>query len=101
METIYRGTSYAATINSTVLLTEAVLFNHATKSSIVATLEIQTLSNEQRIYALKVSASDTKTAQVGVYDLELYSGSATYQSWKMEKHIPNYAIVIDTSKANS
>lgn len=101
METIYRGSTYTATINSAVLLTEAVLFNHATKSSIAATLEIQTSGNGQRIYTLKLSASDTKTAQVGVYDLELYSGSATEQSYKMEKHISNYATVINTSKANS
>lgn len=101
METIYRGATYTATINSAVLLTEAALFNHATKKSIAATLEAQSSGNGQRIYTLKLSASDTKAAQVGVYDLELYSGSATEQSYKMEKHISNYATVIDTSKANS
>lgn len=100
MEYIYRGTTFAASISSSVLLTSAVLFNHATKTSITATLEIVEISNDGRVYNMKLSATDTKTATVGVYDLEIYSGSEAYNSFKMEKHITNYATVVDTSLAN-
>lgn len=100
MEKIYRGTAFAASIQSSVLLTRAVLFNRATKTHITATLETAEAVDNGRVYNMKIAMADTKTAAVGVYDLEMYSGSETYNSLQMEKHITNYARVVDTSAAN-
>lgn len=98
MEYIYKGTIYTAKVKSNVLLTRAVLFNPSTKWAITATLEVvEDNTDDYTHYTMSVSVSDTKTAKIGVYNLELYSGSDTDNSLNMAKHITNFATVIDTS----
>ncbi len=101
MEYIYKGTIYTAKVKSSVLLTRAVLFNPSTKWAITATLEVvEENTDDYTHYTIRVSETDTKAAKIGVYNLELYSGSDTENSLNMAKHITNFATVIDTSASN-
>lgn len=77
MEIIYQGTYYSVPISSPIVLVGARLYNKANDTCVEMLMRASGEKDENGydLYEAALTAAQTKDMPLGVYALELYSGS--------------------------
>lgn len=99
MEVIYKGTLYTVPIFSPSEIDGARLYNLATQTYVIATLEHLSTEDGTYSYTLTLTPTDTASIPQGVYNLELFS-TDTDGNPIIEAYYENYAKVKESSFTN-
>lgn len=92
MEIILGGSIYSTTIRSVVELSGARLYNDALNHYVEFAFETTESEDDYRNYKITLTPAQTAQLPIGVYNLELYSGSISDSTVEVVSRYKDYAV---------